>query len=196
MENMVEEPVLQYNYISPEDYLQAERVAAEKHEYYRGEVFAMSGASLNHNDIFSNVFGELAAALNGSNCKPYGSDLRIHIPANTLYTYPDISVICGKTETTDDKLDTVTNPAVIIEILSATTRNYDRGNKFALYRQIPTLKEYILIDSENISVEQFSKTADVSWILTEYKNINSSFTIPALQLSLSLASIYKGLIFS
>jgi Uma2 family endonuclease len=196
MENIVEEPALKYNYIPEKEYLEKERAAIEKHEYCQGEIFAISGASFNHNDIFSNTFGELSAKLNGIECKPYGSDLRIHIPANTLYTYPDISIICGKKETTDEKLDTATNPTVIIEILSASTRNYDRGNKFAFYRQIKTLKEYILIDSESISVEQFSKGEDEKWVLTEYKNINSLFTILTLNLSLKLSIIYKDLSFA
>jgi len=196
MENKVEEPALKYNYISQETYLEQERASAEKHEYYQGEIFAMSGASFNHNDIFSNIFGQLSSKLDGSECKPYGSDLRIHIPANTLYTYPDISVICGKKESTDDNRDTATNPTVIIEILSTSTRNYDRGNKFAFYRQIATLKEYILIDSESISVEQFSKGEDDRWFLTEYKNINSLFTIPVLNLSFKLSLIYKDVSFS
>jgi Uma2 family endonuclease len=93
MENIVNDPALQYNYISADDYLKAERDAVEKHEYYQGEIFAMSGASVKHNRIFSNFFGELSYKLKGKGCVPYGSDLRIHIPENTLYTYPDVSII-------------------------------------------------------------------------------------------------------
>ncbi len=195
MENKVEEPAVRYNYISQEVYLERERAAEEKHEYYQGEVFAMSGPSFNHHEIFSNVFGQLCSKLDGTECKPYGSGLRIHIPANTWYTYPGISIVCGKKETIDDKKDTATNPTVIIEILSKTTRNYDRGNKFAFYRQIATLKEYILIDAESTSVEQFSKEDDGTWLLTGYKNINSLFAIPVLNLPLTLSLIYKDEIF-
>src|SRR6187551_2708637 len=145
-------PVL--NYISEQDYLEAERKAFEKHEYYNGEIFDMSSASLRHNKLFSNLFGSIASELKGKRCTPYGSDLRIHIPLNTLYTYPDISIICGDPNLTDDKFDTATTPAVIIEILSPSTRDYDKGSKFTMYRAIETLKEYLLIDSTSISVEK------------------------------------------
>lgn len=181
-------PVL--NYISEKDYLEAERKAFEKHEYYKGEIFAMSGALLPHNEIFSNLFGELASKLKGKNCKPYGSDLRIHIPANTLYTYPDISIICGEVETTDDQFDTATNPSVIIEILSKSTRDYDKGSKFTLYRAIKTLKEYILVDSTDISVEKFVRNDDNSWQLTEYKSLTDAFKVNTIDVDLALSDIY------
>ncbi|MCW3089298.1 MAG: hypothetical protein JWP81_367 [Ferruginibacter sp.] len=184
-------PVL--NYISEQDYLEAERKAFEKHEYYKGEIFAMSGASFAHNKIFSNLFGELAGKLKGKSCKPYGSDLRIHIPANTLYTYPDISIICGKEEPTDDHFDTATNPSVIIEILSKSTRDYDKGTKFTLYRDIATLKEYILVDSTAMVVEKFIRNADSSWQFTEYKSPDAVISISTVEISLLLADIYEGI---
>ena len=109
-------------YITPEEYLATERLASEKHEYFQGEVFAMSGASFAHNDIFTNTFFEVASKLKGKKCRPYGSDLRVHIPKNSLYTYPDISVICGKIEPADGKFDTATNPSVLFEILSMASR--------------------------------------------------------------------------
>ena len=195
MKNIVNEPALQYNYISTEEYLETERAAFEKHEYYRGEIFAMSGASLKHNRIFSNFFGDMAYKLKGKGCQPYGSDLRIHIPKNTLFTYPDISIICGDPDLTDDKFDTATNPSVIIELLSKSTRNYDKGEKFTLYRDIDSLKEYILIDTEKIYVEKHIRNADNSWQLTDYKSLDSSFTITTLQLSFLLQDIYEGLSF-
>jgi Uma2 family endonuclease len=183
---------VELKYCTEQEYLDIERIALDKHEYYKGEVFAMSGASIKHNIIFSNSFGNLVSKLNGKNCKPFGSDLRVHIPKQTLYTYPDISIICGEIETTDDKFDTVTNPSVIIEILSESTRNYDKGNKFTLYRNIASLKEYILIDSESIMVEKFIKNADNSWQLTEYKSLNESFKIETVAIEMDLETIYNG----
>lgn len=183
-------PVL--NYISEQDYLEAEREAFEKHEYYKGEIFAMSGASFPHNKIFSNIFGELAWKLKGKKCIPFGSDLRIHIPTNSLYTYPDISIICGEMELTDDKFDTATNPSVIIELLSPSTRDYDKGSKFTLYRDIETLKEYIQIDSTKIFVEKFIRHADNSWLLTEYKLLTDVFSISTVDINLTLTDIYEG----
>jgi Uma2 family endonuclease len=195
MKNIVEEPAVKYNYVSQEAYLEAEREALEKHEYYKGEVFAMSGASKEHNRIFTNFFGELSYKLKGKGCLPYGSDLRIHIPKNTLYTYPDISIICGEMELTDDKFDTATNPSVIIELLSNSTRNYDKGEKFTLYRDIISLQEYILIDTEKIHVEKHIRHADNSWQLTDYKSLENSFTISTIQLSFMLKDIYEGISF-
>lgn len=183
---------VEIKYYSEQEYLDAERLALDKHEYYKGEVFAMSGASIKHNIIAMNCSIDLGTKLKGKNCKPFGSDLRVHIPEKTLYTYPDISIICGEIETTDDKFDTITNPSVIIEILSESTKNYDKGNKFTLYREIASLKEYILIDSENIMVEKFIKNTDNSWQLTEYKSIKDSFKIETVALKMDLETIYNG----
>lgn len=180
------------NYISQEEYLAAERLATNKHEYYKGEIFAMSGARIAHNMIFKNTFVDIANKLKGKKCQPYGSDLRIHIPSNTLYTYPDISIICGEIDTLDDTFDTATNPSVIIEILSESTRNYDKGGKFTLYRAIESLQEYILIDSESVMVEKFIRNADNSWQLTEYMTLEQKFSIATLAIELQLADIYNN----
>lgn len=177
------------------EYLNAERLALDKHEYFKGEVFAMGGASISHNKISTNVLVELGINLKGKRCKPFGSDLRVHIPKNTLYTYPDISIICGDIQTTDDRFDTITNPSVIIEILSASTRNYDKGEKFTLYREIESLQEYILIDSEKVMIEKFIRNNDKSWQLTEYKLIEEHFNISTLGISLNLSGIYSDVVF-
>ncbi len=191
MENEVKEPVPKYNYISAEKYLEAERAAIEKHEYYNGEIFAMSGASPQHNDITFNINRIVAPFIHGRGCKLYGSDFRIHIPENTLYTYPDFTIVCGKAETTDVYTDNLTNPSVIIEILSKSTRDYDRGTKFNLYRSIKTLKEYILIDSTKVSVEIFTKLEDSSWMLKEFKQLTDSFYISTIGLTLQLKDVYE-----
>jgi Uma2 family endonuclease len=179
-------------YFTEKEYLEIERSALDKHEFYKGEIFAMSGASIPHNIIAMNCYIDLGTKLKGKNCNPFGSDLRIHIPKNTLYTYPDISIICGDIETTDDKFDTVTNPSVIIEILSESTKNYDKGGKFTLYREIESLKEYILIDSEAVMVEKFIKNVDNSWQLTEYKKLEDFFTIDTVAIKMELTTIYAG----
>nr|WP_315196779.1 Uma2 family endonuclease [uncultured Flavobacterium sp.] len=182
-------------YITEKEYLDAERLVAEKHEYFQGEIFAMSGASKNHNEIAVNCIYELKSKLKGKPCRPYGSDFRVSIPKNTLYTYPDISVFCSEPETLDNLEDTATNPSVIIEILSKSTRNYDQGQKFALYRQIDSLKEYILIDSEEIKVIKHTKNDDGSWLLVEYKDIENQFFINAIRVELSLVDIYENVKF-
>ena len=190
------EPALKYNNISPDEYLAVERAALEKHEYYQGEVFAVSGASLQHNVIFSNLFTDIGNKLKGKSCKPYGSDLRIHIPKNTLYTYPDISIICGEVHLTDHEFDTAINPTVIIELLSKSTRNYDKGEKFTLYRDIDALKEYILVDTEKIYAEKHVRNVNGSWQLTDYRSLQQSFTIDSIQLNILLKDIYEGISFA
>ncbi len=195
MENKVEEPALKYNYISQETYLEQERAATEKHEYYQGEVFAMSGASGNHNEICTNLIGEIFPKLKDRGCKPYGSDLRIHVPKNTLYTYPDISIICGDKKYTDDKFDTVTNPSVIIEILSRSTRNYDRLEKFSLYRDILTLQEYILVDSQRTHIEKYARNANNTWELSDHDSLEEILTIVTVDIRIPIKDIYHGLLF-
>lgn len=191
----IREPVVAYNkkIFSEEEYLEIERSSSEKHEYYQCEIFAMGGAGKKHNIIFSNLFGDLSYMLKGKPCRPFGSDMRIHIPENTLYTYTDISVICKEdiADETNDA-DNATNPSVIIEILSPSTKSYDRGDKFKLYRDIKSLKEYILIDSDSINIEAFRINENKHWQLEEYKVLNESLLIPTLDLLFPIKDIYEG----
>ncbi len=191
MENIIHEAVEKYE-ISPSQYLKDEVASLEKHEYYQGEIFAMGGASLNHNIISVELLHQFKLKLKGKKCKPLGSDMRLHIPQNTLYTYPDVTVYCGDVEITDQPFDTAMNPVIIIEVLSKSTKNYDRGNKFALYRQIKTLTDYILVDSESILVEHNSKKGDGFWQLREYKSLDNSFKIDSIKIDFQLAEIYEG----
>ena len=191
----IREPISVYNKkkLTVEEYLLYERQSDQKHEYYREEIFAMAGAGMRHNKIFSNLFGELAICLKGKPCRPYGSDLRIHIQENSLFTYPDISIICGDIITSDKDEDTAILPSVIIEILSASTKDYDRGGKFKLYRDIPSLKEYILIDSEAIGIEVFRLNSQYHWELEEYKKIDDTLNIRSVDLFFPLKEIYEGM---
>jgi Uma2 family endonuclease len=177
--------------ISIEEYLEMENASLEKHEYYKGEVFAMSGAKLPHNRITSNLMGLLGQKLKKKKCKPFGSDLRIHIPLNTLFTYPDISIICGEVITLNNDEFNALNPTVIIEVLSPKTKNYDRGEKFKLYRDIETLKEYILIDSQSLHIEVFRLNEHNHWELEEYNDANSYLEIKAINESIPIAEIYE-----
>src|SRR6478735_1426132 len=189
----VKEPAIAYSQqkISIEAYLEMENAALEKHEYYQGEVFAMSGAKVPHNTITGNFFVALANKLQGQKCKPYNSDQRIHIPSNTLFTYPDISIVCGEVITLNDDEYNVLNPAVIIEVLSKSTKNYDRGEKFKLYRDIPTLKEYILVDSESVHIEVFRLNENNHWELEEYKDLKGYLRVKTITEDVSLAEIYE-----
>lgn len=188
-----EEPVVSYQkkFISIEEFIEMENEATEKHEYFQGEVFSMAGASDNHNEIFSSLFSELSAQLKGKTCRPYGSDKRLYIRENTLLTYPDISVYCNKSAPFGKGEMTFVDPTVLIEILSESTKNYDRGVKFSLYRDIPTLLEYILVDSQSIRVEIFRLNESKHWELEEYKSLDDSLFIAALNVRISLRDVYQ-----
>lgn len=190
----VREPAVAYGKqrMSIEEYLEMENAATEKHEYYRGDVFAMSGAKVVHNMISRNLLIALGKKLQGKPCQPFGSDLRIHIEANTLFAYPDISIVCGEIKTLHDDEMNVLNPAVIIEVLSSSTKNYDRGEKFKLYRDIPTLTEYALVDSESIHIEVFRLNETQHWELEEYRSMKEEVQIKALHEIISLTEIYEG----
>jgi Uma2 family endonuclease len=188
----VNEALLDYSKMryTVEEYLEMERASDVKHEYYRGEIFAMSGAGNRHNWIFTNVLVGLYPLLKEKSCRPYGSDMRMHIPENTLFTYPDISIYCGKP--TEVNEDTFIQPTVIIELLSPSTRSYDVGKKFELYKAIRTLKEYILIDTESIAVKSWRINAHNYWEPEEYKTLQDTVLIPAVGVSLSMQNIYEG----
>ena len=130
-----------------DDYFAVEASSGIKHEFYQGEIFAMAGASLAHNHLNANVLTFLRGAVRAKGWSAFGSDLRVKTP-DGLFTYPDVMVICGPVALTHDRPDTVTNPCVIVEVLSDATRDYDRGEKFTLYRAIPTLQEYLLIEQD------------------------------------------------
>jgi len=188
------EPVPAYNkrQFTIQEYLAREKAAHRKSEYYRGEIFAMSGAGNRHNIIFSNLFIGIGSLLKGKPCRPYGSDMRVHIPENTLFTYPDITIMCGDLVSSDVDEDSFIGPVVIIEILSPSTRNYDRGGKFKLYRDIPTLREYILVDSQAIGVEVFRIDPHDHWVLEEYKTMDDTLVIQTVGISILLQEIYEG----
>lgn len=201
-ELILREPAVVYgkNKFSEEEYLDIERTAIARHEFYQGEIFhmyghgellAMSGAAHDHNEIFTNLFGELCARLKGSSCKPYGPDKRLHIPQNTLYTYPDISVYCNTPSTKHGAVYSE-NPTVIIEILSPSTRQYDMGAKFELYKAIPALKEYILADAKEMAVYVHRINTSGDWETTIYRGEEEAVTIKSLGVAIFLHEIYEG----
>ena len=195
MENELREPAVAYgkSKFSIEEYLEVEKTSEEKHEFYRGEIFVMSGSKVSHNTIAVNLTVLLGQKLKGKSCKPFNSDQRIYIPENSLFTYPDISIICGEILTLNNDDWNILNPSVIIEVLSPGTKDYDRGGKFKLYRDINTLKEYILVDTETISIEVFRINDNGYWQLEEYKKIDSTLLVKAVQISIPVAEIYQGI---
>jgi Uma2 family endonuclease len=153
---------------TPEEYLAWERSQPAKHEFHGGEVFDMAGATFEHNKIVVNVGAELRAALREKPCDVCASDLRIKVPATGLYTYPDASVVCGRPAFEDDTLDTLLNPTLLVEVLSVSTEDYDRGTKFKNYRTIPSFREYLLVATEKVLVETHTRMDDGSWVMREH----------------------------
>ncbi len=149
--------------MTPEDYLAFERAAGQKHEYVDGEIFAMAGGTREHNLIAANVVGELRSALLQGPCEVYGSDQKIGTPTRK-YHYPDVSVACGPLSFEDETRDVIDNPRVIVEVLSESTERYDRGDKFASYRAVPTFVEYVLVSQTAVLVEHFHRLPDGTWL--------------------------------
>jgi Uma2 family endonuclease len=159
-------------------------------------MFAMSGASLAHNQITFNLAGSLHGQLKDRPCNAYVNDMRVKVSATGLYTYPDVVVTCEKPKFEDNVLDTLINPQAIIEVLSETTEKYDRGGKFAQYRQLPSLREYVLVSQERPHIELFTKSEAGVWGLTEAIGLESTINIPTIACSLALADVYAKVEFS
>ena len=173
-----------------EEYLALERQAQYKSEYCAGEIFAMAGASRWHNLIVANVIGELRLQLKGRPCTTYPSDMRVKISPTGLYTYPDVTVVCGEAQFEDTRQDTLLNPTLIVEVLSESTEAYDRGGKFAHYRKLPTLLEYVLITQTKPHIEHYIRQPDHRWLLEEAEGLHSTVHFPAIDCHLSLAEAY------
>lgn len=172
-----------------DEYLRLEREADYKSEFYRGEIFAMAGGTARHSLITANIIGTLRSVLKGRRCTAYTSDLRIAIPGEQLYTYPDASVFCGQLEFLPNCDDTALNPTVIVEVLSPGTETYVRGKKFEHYARIATLREYILVAQHAPFIERHTRQ-DNGWVQTVADGINSILPIEALDLHLPLAEVY------
>ncbi len=179
-------------FISIEDYLLAEEAAQEKHEYYKGEIFAMAGAAIAHNRIVRNAQTEIDSFLKDKSCEIFPSDLRVFIEANSLFTYPDLSIFCDPIETYKNRTDTATNPSVIIEVLSKSTQDYDRGSKFKLYRGLPSLKEYMLISSSEKLIEKYTRQSGNQWQFAVYNNPDENFIVETIGLTIGIAALYRG----
>jgi Uma2 family endonuclease len=175
---------------SPSEYLSFERGSDQKHEFFRGEVFAMVGASERHNLIVINFASELRAKLKHRPCKVYPSDMRVKVDATGLYTYPDVSVVCGDAELEDDQFDTLLNPLLIVEVLSKSTEDYDRGRKFGHYRRLESLAEYVLVSQDKPHVECYRRQADGQWLLWETSRLEDVVELSSLECEIALAEIY------
>ncbi len=182
---------------TPQQYLEMERKTETRNQYLNGEIFAMSGASLRHTRIANSICFRLTNQLRDRDCEafPLALRLRVNPGRDYLYTYPDLSVVCGKPELEDEHFDTLLNPKILIEILSPSTEPFDRGKKFALYRQLKTLAEYILVSQDRPQVEQYVRGDDGTWTLTEQTSMDASIVLPSVGATLKLAEIYHNVEF-
>ncbi len=175
---------------TPAEYLDLEERSESKHEYRDGNIVPVAGGSINHNRIIRNLGRRLDMAFQGQPYEVFLSDLRLWIPSHRHYVYPDVMVIAEKPAFEGNRSDTVTNPILIAEVLSDSTRNYDRGDKFRLYRSIPQLREYILIEQDTMQLEQYSKVRDRQWLLTEYHTEDAVLSLSSMEFQISLQDIY------
>jgi Uma2 family endonuclease len=183
-------------YLTPEQYLEIERKAEFKSEYYQGEMFAMSGARRAHNLIAMAAGASLYQQLRGRRCEAYPGDMRVRVTATGLYTYPDVVIVCGEPQFLADTFDTLLNPTVIVEVLSESTEAYDRGQKFEQYRSLESLKEYMMISSQRISVERYTRQPDGSWNYIAKASLEDSIDLKSVDCHLLLADLYEKVDFS
>lgn len=184
------------NFITPEEYLALERRAEHKNEYFDGEIFAMVGASRKHNLITTNITRELSQQLKNKPCEVYSSDMRVRIPNANIYTYADLTVACGEPKFEDAQVDTLLNPALIVEVLSKSTASYDRREKFAFYRTIESLTDYLLVSQDSVHVEQYTRQPDSRWLLADFRSPEDTVQLDSVQCTLVLREIYGKVSFS
>lgn len=185
----------QQRYYTPEAYLAQEEVAEFRSEYRDGEIVSMTGASINHNQIAGNVYAFLKFMLRKTDIKPYIGDLRLWIPQSRQYTYPDVFLIQGQPVFQERRTDTVTNPCLIVEVLSKSTKDYDRTDKFRYYRSIAELQEYILINQYKIEIEHYTKAQENSWLFRAYEASTDKIVLTSINLEVTLKDIYENVEF-
>lgn len=181
--------------LSPAEYLAIEKKAEFKSEFFNGEMFAMAGASRPHNRVKDNLIGELFTRFKGGPCQTFSSDQRVLVGRTGLYTYPDLLIVCGEVESMEDDEDTITNPRVIVEVLSPSTERYDRGAKFRNYQQVPSLTEYVLVAQDEAVVERFVRQADGTWGYTSFVGLEAVLALSSVPVSVPLADVYAGVEF-
>ena len=181
--------------LTPAEYLAHERAAEFRSEYYRGETFAMAGASKEHNRLKQNLIGELVGRLKDGPCESFSSGQRVKVSSTGLYTYPDIVIVCGQAEYDPEDENTLLNPVVVIEVLSPSTMNYDRGAKFRQYQQLPSVMEIVLVYQDEPVIERFVRQSDGAWSLTVLEGLAGELAFASVPARISVAEIYRRVTF-
>jgi Uma2 family endonuclease len=181
---------------TPSQYLILERDAESRHEYYDGYITAMAGGTLNHSRIGGNIFRQLGNQLEDRECEVFASDARLCVSPTGLYTYPDVMVVCGKPLVQDiEGVQSLLNASMIVEVLSRTTESYDRGKKFAHYRRLESLNEYVLVSQDQVLVERYTRRGD-DWVLSEFRELSDTLQLSSIDCAISLREIYAKVEFT
>ncbi len=183
--------ITKQRYYTPEEYLELEEAAEYKSEYIDGQIIPMAGGTINHNQIALNLSTELNFAFKKQNYRVFMGDVRLWIPQKLTYTYPDVMILAGEPEFFNNRKDVILNPQIIVEVLSKSTKGYDREDKFQAYRTISTFQEYLLIDQTRIHVDQFSKTGKKQWALREYDEEDEAIALVTVPFEISLQDLYN-----
>jgi Uma2 family endonuclease len=178
-------------YLTPEEYLEIDRKAERKSEYFAGEMFAMAGAREPHNLIVGNLIGEFRQQVRSRPCRVYPSDMRVQISATGLYAFPDVIVVCGEPLFRDERRETLLNPTLLVEVLSESTEAYDRGKKFEHYCTLESFAEYLLVSSDHVSAELFTRQPDGRWLLSRARALEESLDLASVGCRLTLADVYE-----
>ena len=182
-------------FLTEEAYLEIERKAEFKSEYYAGEMFAMAGAKEAHNLLVTNFVRELSQQFRSRPCRVYSNDMRVRVAASGLYTYPDIVSVCGEPRFLDQERDTLLNPNMLAEVLSPSTEAYDRGRKSEYYRSVESLTEYLLVESERIHVDLYSRQPDGRWLLTSAGDLHDTLELQSVGCRVALSDLYEKIDF-
>lgn len=178
------------NFVTPEEYLAVERESATKAEYFDGTVYAMTGASINHIRVVTNLTRELSIQLRDRKCDVLSNEMKVRLQNSRKFFYPDVTVLCGELQFHDKRKDVVLNPVLVIEVLSPSTEAYDRGAKFQAYQTLDSLKEYVLVAQDSPVVEQYVRRSDGKWDYMAVVGLESSLSLPSVECNLSLSAVY------
>lgn len=178
-------------YLTPQQYLETERAAEFRSEYFNGVMYSMSGGSWRHDRIAGDVFGMFRAQLRGRECSVASSSFRLQVSPEGIYTYPDITVFCGAPKFADQHTDMITDATLIVEVLSPSTENYDRGFKVEQYRRLASLSDYLLISQDRVHIEHYTRQPDLSWLMRETSDRDSVIALPSIECTLPVAEAYE-----
>ncbi|MCY7383289.1 MAG: Uma2 family endonuclease [Microcoleus sp. CAN_BIN18] len=180
---------------TPDEYRELEETTEFRNEYRDGEILEVAGGTINHSQIIGNIYAFLKSALRGKNARPFMSDLRLWIPRYRRGTYPDVMVVEGEPVFTEGRSDEILNPNMIVEVLSKSTKDFDREDKFRFYRSIPEFREYVLVNQSEFLVAQYIKTESNEWLFREYEGESAIVSFASVEVQMSMSDIYELVVF-